>query len=250
MKLGFKIPPILIGINQYHGTLLDYRAQFKTGVSKREEKIGIMTDIYSQTERLLKDIIYFYSANIWHDEILGKYEPEEKMEAAETIIKNKVSNYRGVQKATFGQLIQILHNINKLIKSDKRIGNEFTQNFHRSELLRKSHFQALEEVLPYRSRFTHDKKDKLVTNQNCINIINILFHFVSDLQKKCIFPMYIRITREITNEYGVNYIEALDEKGDKWIIKTNEWIDTESSYLMISKTKPIARAPIIIKKFW
>lgn len=250
LKLGFKIPPILIGINQYQEKLLDYRAQIQTSIRKREEKIGIMTDIYSQTERILKDLIYFYSANIWADEILSKYEPEEKLEAAESIIMKKVNNDREIQKASFGKLIQMLRNINNLVNSDERIKKKFIQKFHRSELLDRSHFQALDEVSPYRSRFTHDKKDKQVTNQNCLDIINTLSNLVSDLQEKSVYPNFIRISREITNEYGVNYVEAIDEKGKKWTIKTNEWIETELSYFMISKTKPIAIEPIIIEKFW
>jgi len=40
--------------------------------------------MYIETERILKDVIYFYASNLWKEKIEKAYEPQKKKETAES----------------------------------------------------------------------------------------------------------------------------------------------------------------------
>jgi len=250
LKLGFEIPPRLVGINSYREILENYKRQLESAELQPEQKIGIMTSVYVETERILKDVIYFYIANLWREEIEEAYETEDMKEIADKIIQEEFKVEKRTDVLTFGDMISLLRRMNKHVEGEEQLRKKLVDDFKRPHIVLKQHFQTLDQISPYRSRFTHDKKKAEVDLKTCTEIVSKLIALSSDLEEKRIYPYLIRVAREVTNEYGVTYLEAIDEKGGKWILKPEGWVRPGPEYFMFSEKNPIAVHPIVIEKFW
>jgi hypothetical protein len=60
--------------------------------------------------------------------------------------------------------------------------------------------------------------------------------------------MVMRISKEVSDEYGKSYAECVDEKGKKWLFYTEEYLETSRPYFFYSKTPSIAVNPVIVEK--
>jgi hypothetical protein len=255
LKLGFEIPPSLIGIKIYQELLEIYKKKLDYTEIQHEEKVGIMTNTYVETERILKDIIYFNIFYLWNNKI-NNYTPEiedyrgnYKKSALKEILRDELKIKKDIEVLTFGDLINLLKKMNNYINSDGKIKMNLTDNMKKSEIMPDDKLQILEQISKYRSYFTHDKKIN-IDIKKCKAIIIKLSNLSYDLEKTNIYPNLIRISKEVENEYGVTYLEAVDEWNRNWILKSNDWIETGPAYFMFSETNPIAINPIIIEKVW
>jgi len=104
----------------------------------------------------------------------------------------------------------------------------------------------LDEVSPYRASFTHPKM--YPGNGACRKIFKLAKEFEQILRSENIYPTVLRITREISDEYGRGYAKGIDESDNIWTIYTGEWLDPERQYFMYSKTNPIAVHPVLVQK--
>jgi len=102
------------------------------------------------------------------------------------------------------------------------------------------------------SRFVaHKRKEataKRVNRKACLEMVEDLRRF-SVIDENRIYPKVIRVTYEVTNEYGTRYFEAVDDKGSGWTIKYRG-LDPSRPYFMCSKTNPVAVNPIIVEKIF
>jgi hypothetical protein len=248
-SVGFKIPPHLVGISAYQETLENYRKQLESTELQPEQEIGIMTSVYVETERVLKDIIYFYIANLWKEKMEKAYEADEKKEAADKIIREEFLVKKRADVLTFGDLISLLRKMNECVEANEQLKKKLPEDFKRPQMVLKEHLQTLDQIAPYRSSFTHDKK-KEVDLKKCKEIISKLIALSRDFEPKRIYPCLIRVAKEVTNDYGVTSLEAIDERNRKWILKPKGWVEPGPMYFIFSETNPIAVHPIVTKKFW
>ena len=256
LGLGFKVPPKLIGLGHALDSFHTFERDFKKSVNIKQ-KSGIMSQVYVETERLLRDLTSFYMSFLWKKDI-EKIEEELEEKAKELTpsqIKIKAltlvaSKRLGVKKPfdrlTFGEFVGIARELNRNIEQSRSLKRKVKKTFNRDWFLSKDNMRSLAEVSSYRANFVHLKK--FPGDESCRKILRKLSHFAQELATEKIFPIVLRITREIEDEYGKSYAEAVDENGDRWILYTEEWLDPATPYFMYSKTPSIAINPVLIEK--
>ncbi|MCH7561363.1 MAG: hypothetical protein IIC67_08385 [Thaumarchaeota archaeon] len=143
--------------------------------------------------------------------------------------KNAISDEEKIKK---------LHDIKKIAKEIKILPEKIL------ELLKKININ--------RTRFVHDAETRILdTTFNHDEIIDKLIDVSQELKEKQVYPIQIQVRKEITNEFGVRFLEAIDYDGNNWTIITDEiFLNTNRNYLMFSNTKDTAINPFIVSKFW
>jgi len=232
LKLGFSLPPTITGLKDYQKFLSECRKK----LYKDEPLSGIITDVYRETQNVLRDITYFYIRFLWQQEDVNE------------IIREKIGlqDYKPFDKLGLGHFINLIRVLNSKIQKDKALKKKMSDNFGRNNVLSKEDIGILDEISPVLSvSGRHEKVDK----KECFCVLDKLQSLSESLEKKETYPRTIRIMHEVTNEYGVGYFEAIDDRGDVWTIE-KRWLDPSKPYFMHSKTYPVAIDPIIIEKIF
>jgi len=247
LKLGFNLPPILVGLNDFDAVLDKCALRLK----KRENLSSVMQDVYDETERVLQDLAYFYICFLW--KIKTRLRKPEEIEAdINRIVKNLKVSDKPFARLTFGELIKLIRNLNKELRRNKELKQELTKIFGTGCVLPKKWVKFLGEISKYRAPlYAHKKRAKVKppNRKTCSNIISELKDFSRFLHQNEIYPRVIRVTYQVTDEYGTQYFEGIDDRGDEWTIKYR-WLDPSTSYFMHSKTNPVAVNPVIIEKIF
>lgn len=247
LRLGFNLPPILTGLSDFN-LVLDKCA---TRLKKREDLSGVMADVYGETERMLQDIAYFYICSLWKIKTRRR-KPEEIEVDINSVVKDLEVSDKPFTRLTFGELIKLIRTLNKEVRRNKKLKEELTKTFDRSFILPRKCMEVLNEMSKYRALlFAHKRKEKVkrLERKTCSNLISELKEFSKFIGQNDIYPRVIRVTYEVTNEYGTRYFEGIDDRGDEWTIKFR-WLDPSKSYFMYSKTNPVAVNPVIIEKIF
>ena len=248
LRLDFNLPPILSGIVEYN-LFLD---RCLKRLLKKESISGVMADVYSETERILQDLTYFYICYLWKISTKSKKPEELETEITNIVRELNVSN-KPYTRITFGEKIKLIRTLNNKIRKNKNIKKILLDTFNRRHIIPNNQIKILEEISIHRASLFAHKKVKIRGKKNnynkCNEIINNLILFSKILEEKKIYPHLIRLKFEITNEYGTKYFEAIDEYDNEWIVEY-QWLDPSKPYFMYSKTKPVAIDPIIIEKIF
>lgn len=247
LKLGFNLPPILVGLNDFDSILHECDIKLKKG----ESLSLVMQKVYDETERVLQDIAYFYICFLWKIRTRSRKLEEIEAEINNILKKLEVSD-KPFTRLTFGELINLIRKLNKELRINKKLKQEFMKTFGIEYILPKKWIKFLDEMLKYRAPlYAHKKRARVKppNRQKCSEIISKLRDFSSFLRQKEVYPRVIRVTRQVTNEYGTQYFEGIDDRGDEWTIKYR-WLDPSISYFMRSKTNPVAVNPVIIEKIF
>jgi len=252
LRLGFSLPVEMEGIEAYAKTLQSHQMKLEGAQIDSEQKTGIMVDIFKKTESILKDLIYFYCAFFWEDEVEKFFYPEEKKNALDNRIRRAFEIQKDVSDMNLGPLISLLRQIESWLQKDSQTRGLMEKEFKRPNLLLKEHFDILNQTSPFRPLFEHNvkRKKKEVDVETCRQIVEKLLMFAKDLKEKEVYPEIIRITREVTDEYGRTYLQAIDEGGKDWLIKSASWLQPRFAYFMHSQTDPVAVQPFTVAKFW
>ncbi len=232
LRLGFSVPPIITGLKDYQNFLKECRIR----IDKDESLSGIMTDVYRETQNVLRDIAYFYIRFLWHEEDINK------------IIRKEIGlrDYKPFEKLGLGHFIELIRTLNTKVRKDAALKERLHDSFARDYVLSKENMSILDEISATLSILQrHEKGDK----KECLPVLDKLMELSEFIKKEEIYPKIVRITRELTNEFGVEYFEAMDDENNEWIIK-KKWLDPSLPYFMHSNTKPVAVDPIIIKKIF
>lgn len=255
LKMGFNVPPSIIGLNYYIFQLKQCQKDLSETKGIRQ-KSGVMTQVYVATESILRDLVFFYAHSLWPKTIERfKSELEEKKEltnlqrktkTVERVLKKKFNIEKPFDRLGFGDFVDILSRFNNTIRKKKRVKIRMEKAFERSYVLPKETLDRLLLVSPCRASFAHVKD--FPGDEVCENIIMALLNFGDDLQKRRIYPMVLRISCEIEDEYGRAFVEAIDENGDKWTVYTRKRMEPILPYFMYSKPERIAIAPILVQK--
>ena len=256
LGLGFSVPPKLIGLRHTLDSLYRFERDLKES-SSIKQKSGVMSQVYVETERLLRDLITFYMSFLWEKDIEKIEEELEdkakeltpsqiKIKALTIVARKRLGVKKPFDRLTFGQFVGIARELNRNIKETRSLERRIKKTFDREWLLPKDFLRSLDEVSSYRACFVHPKK--FPGEETCHKILKKLSQLVQELADEKIYPIVLRITREIEDEYGKSYAEAIDENGDRWILYTEEWLDPAPPYFMYSKTPSIAINPVLIEK--
>ena len=248
LKLGFNLPPILYGLREFEKLINKCPLRLQKG----EPISSLMSDIYGALKTILRDINYFYICFLWR--IPTRYgKPDEiERQLTEVVRKLKVSD-KPFLRLTFGEHIKLLRTINKKMRKNKEMKNIFSEAFNRNNLVPQGIINLLDEISPSRSHlFAHKELEQInrePDQQICKQVIAKVKSICRILKEKKVYPLVIRITKQITNEYGVQYFEAIDEFNNQWIVEYS-WLDPSKPYFMYSRTNPVAINPIIIEKIF
>lgn len=115
LKLGFTFPPTLEGIWSYSNNLKRYRKQLKSRIEEDRRK-GIYNKVYSDTERILRDLILFFFSCLWEPKLKEYYKDDVKMKKLKEMIRKEFELTKPIDVLTFGDLCNLLSHINKMIQ--------------------------------------------------------------------------------------------------------------------------------------
>ena len=248
LKLGFNLPPILSGLVDFN-VVLEKSIQ---RLGKGEPVSGVMVDVYGETERVLQDIAYFHICFLWRIRTRAR-KPEEVEADITNVVKDLKISEKPFSKLTFGELIKLVRTLNKELRRNKNLKNELFKTFSRNNILPKKQMEILNEMSKYRAPLFAHKRGKEAAKRpdrkTCSEMTQKLNEFSGFINENKIYPKVIRVTYEITNEYGTRYFKAVDDEEGEWTIKY-QWLDPSKPYFMYSKTNPVAVDPIIIEKIF
>ncbi|WP_290623969.1 MULTISPECIES: hypothetical protein [unclassified Archaeoglobus] len=234
LQLGFNLPPVITGLEEYRKFLNECRK--KLG---RESPSAIVTDLYRETEGVLRNLSYFYLCFLYNTTLNN----------IDQVIREKVRlREKPFEKWGLGHFINLLRRLNKIVKKDRTLLNKLRKEFGRSQLIPQRLLNELDEISPkLSSSGIRHKKDTTISREDINEVINKLIDISHKLETQEIWPRVIKLIHKIENGYGIEYFEAVDEKGERWIIR-KRWLDTSRPYFMHSKTYPVAINPILIEK--
>jgi hypothetical protein len=211
-----------------------------------------MSDVYGETERILQDIVYFHIAFLWKVRTRGR-KPEEVEAEITKIVRNVKVSDKPFSKLTFGEFIKLIRTLNKEVQRNRNLKDELVKTFNRNHILPQDRMEILNKMSQWRATlFAHRRMKesaKKPDRQTVSEIVRTLKGFSRFIEESKIYPEVIQVTYEVTNKYGTRYLEAIDEKGNPWVIEYR-WLDPSKPYFMFSKTNPVAIDPIIIEKIF
>jgi hypothetical protein len=253
LKLGFTFPPKLDGLLSYSNELKRHRAQLEAGVDD-ELRRGLWNKVYSETERILRDLILFFFSCLWQSRLREYYKNDVKGAKLKEMIRAEFGLRKSVDILTLGDLCDLLSHINKKIQSNSSLRRDVESIFKRTCIVPSKHLEKLEYVRSARTVLTGihpTKKKDADPMMTFLKLLEISEDWLSLSKQGRIFPLLIRVKEEKTNEFGISHSIAIDEKGDQWTLKkSGMWIRPEYAYYMLSDTELVAIEPILVEKIW
>jgi hypothetical protein len=239
LRLGFNIPPNIVGISQYRKLLDGYLSD----INKDKPVKEIMRDVYVETGNLLRDLAYFYIC--WY----SKSTDVEKIN--EMVSELNISD-KPFQRLTLGEHIKLIRTLNTKIERDRTLKKRFSADFGKDRILPKDKMDILDKISAYRKPFIHpDTDETLPDRETCIQIVSDIQDFSGYIEKEGIFPLVIQTKRDVTDEYGISHYEVVDDRDNEWWVhEEHVWLDVHKLYFMHSKTYPVAIDPLIIEKMF
>lgn len=226
--LGFDLPQRLVGLKKYQEILKD--VYDKTDISVDDVRL-----IANETDRILKDLIKFYSKFLWDI---------EEDEDFKKIIKDKLEIEKSCSKLSTGDLVGILRNINKFININKNITDKMNLEFNRNYLIHKKTLKILNDWVTFRNSVIHANRPIVIKETN--EILKKITDFSNDIQRN-IYPLVVRLEKEEIDKYGTHFVIFEDERGNKHRVLRSGYIET-SVYFMSPSNKPLRINPFIVKR--
>jgi len=250
LKLGFSVPPELEGIVSFALKLEKYRKDLESGLTLGVDK---WNEVYNFLERILEDLILFYSGILQKQKLITI--EEEKREAEiKSWIRKTFKLEKQFDDLTLGDLCALLRDMNRFLKDHKNVGKRLNKLLGRVYFLKDQHLDVLDFVKGCRTELTKihwARRRKQYDQMEVLTKLLALFDdWNSETRQLRTCPYLIRLKQEVTNEFGVRYYTVVDEESRVWNLKTREWIEPEDVYFMISDSMPFAINPILLKKFW
>ena len=258
LGLGFNVPPTLTGATAY----LNNIQKFKRDLSDSRDvgvRSGIMSRVFVEMERILRDLAYFYTTFLWSEQLdnlesaieteMVELTPKQvKMKALDFFVRKKFRIKKPFERLGFGDFIGLITTVNKTAQKARSLKKKMNRAFGRTWILENKHIKVLENISPYRSSFTHTKD--YPGDEKCDEIGKLIENLIEEIRLRKIYPIVMRISREISDEYGKRYAECIDENGNRWLVYTDEYLDTSRPYFVHSKTSNIAVNPVIVEKIF
>ncbi|UCE15665.1 MAG: hypothetical protein JSV12_07290 [Candidatus Bathyarchaeota archaeon] len=253
--MGFFIPVSPSGLNNYVDILNGLKRTLSR-TKKLETIVGSITSGFVETEKVLKDITFFYGAHLIHNEDESLQKRKEDLEDIEKEILRmcygKEGRVRSIERASFGQLVEILRLMEKHVEQTPQLSKRMDDFFGRQTILdpKGQIIRRLDQISPYRKFYVHDvsKKD-LHESKPAIFVLDLMNKLAESLRG--IYPTPIFGARLVTDNFGTTYLIAKDEQDKEYTIYMSEYIDDEvlqHQYLMKSSSSLIVLNPILVFK--
>jgi len=253
--MGFFIPIAPSGLINYANILNGLRLTLSR-TRRPETIVGSVASAFVETERILKDIIFFYGAHLAHDERDSLQKRKEDMNDIEKeILKmcyGKEGQIRSVEKASFGQLVEILRLMEKYVNKTPQLSRAVFKFFGRNTILDDAGhiIRMLDEISQYRKFYVHDvSKQDLRVVKPAIFVLDLMDKLAEKL--KGIYPKPIFGARIVTDNFGTTYLIAEGDEGKEYTIYMSEYLDEEvlqHQYLMKCSSSLIVLNPILVFK--
>ncbi|HML02651.1 MAG TPA: hypothetical protein VK487_04675 [Candidatus Bathyarchaeia archaeon] len=258
LGLGFDVPPPLAGVT---ASLKSIQKLQKDLSESRDVgwRSGIMSRVFVEMERILRDLAHFYIAFLWRerlDDLRERVEEERKeltarqvkLKVLDVFVRRKFKITKPFERLGFGDLLNLLKIIDKWGQESTSLKRKMTRSFSRTRILEKKEIRLLDSISPFRSSFAHTKD--YPGDEKCDEIIRLMEDLVERIRSSKISPLVMRVSREVRDEYGKSYAECVDENGDPWLLYTDEYLETSRPYFVYSKTPNIAVNPVIVEKLF
>jgi hypothetical protein len=258
LGLGFSVPPNLVGISTYTKSIQRCRKDLSEA---RDDvvKSGTMSQVFTTTERALRDLTYFYIAFLWKkqlEDLESKVEAEMpdlnsrqvKAKSLDIFIRRRFRIRKNFERLGFGDFVSLIKIVNSAVGKSELFRMKLSKSFDRTHLLQGKEIKILESISPYRSSFTHTKD--YPGDEKCDEIVGLIEGLLRNFQDGKIYPLIIRISKEVRDEYGRSSAECIDEYGEKWLVYTEEILEPSQPYFLFSKTPRIAVNPVVIEKIF
>jgi hypothetical protein len=249
-RIGFTIPRAPRGIGQRLEGIETAIREMKTKDLVTQK--GIVTSAFVDVESVLKDVICFYATALWEKEIDEVRSTEEVswIEATDVYLSRRLNLRRSkpLPKLTLGQLKGLLFSLDEQGYSDVD-ARVILSMLSRDTILTPTERTMLDFIAKLRPRFTHDVPQH-IESEDCVKVMVAIRDMFRSFLENGTYPTPITVTKRVTNDFGVDYSEGIDEFNAKCIIMVkNSWMGP-GLYLMKKGTPPAAIDPIIVDKFW
>ena len=255
LKLGFALPPTLEGINSLVTELEKRKLRLEEYRITTAERDGLMSESFVIVEKILKDLASFYVCFLWPKTIEQHFEQDEKKKALNDLVRRElqVGRKEGLDRLMIGELIKVLRKLNEIVGKEESMRERTLQELKRKELIPDALISMIESTCNYRAYFVHDsikgKRDLVINTRLCQKLLNDITSFAKTLANDRIYPCVLRIHREVTDEYGRTYVEAVDDSGKSWVIRSKSWLRPEFAYYMPALSHGfVAVEPFIVEK--
>lgn len=255
LKLGFSLPPFLEGLSSFSLMLKSYYEHLMNDI-KDEKQLGMWNKIYSRTENILRDIIYFFYHVLWEKELEEyHWKSEIILRKLQENIKKEFKLVKPITLLTFGELCGLMSQINKKISNNDDVYDKVNKLLHKDHILRKKDIKVLNAMASSRTVLTQihfTKRKKVNSSSDVLNkLMNMVNEWLSLKGYERVYPIMVRLKEEIENEFGIRYIKVIDEYEKEYVIKKSDfWMESTHSYYMLSETERLIIEPILIKKIW
>jgi len=245
LRLGFEVPRPPRGAISLLKTLESSLRTMET--DDLQSTTGMVTTAYVQLERLLKDMIFFYTSVFWEDEI--EYIEGTEVETISDYLRSRFKIPKPVNRLTLGELVELLLRIENS-DMDRSIRSLINEKLGRASILSQMQKSRLRSLSARRKNIAHHVSTA-ATKEDCKYILTEMKELLTDLEETQAYPRLILIMSEATNEYGISSMKAVDEHGFPWTIKSEKYeLGPAQQCLLLSETVGIAIDPVIVKRFW
>jgi hypothetical protein len=170
------------------------------------------------------------------------------MKALDVFIRKKFGIEKPFEKLGFGEFIGLIRRVNKVAQEVESLKKKMAKSFSRTWILENKEIKILENISPLRSSFAHTKD--YPGDEKCDEAVRLIEDLIEEIRSRKTFPIVIRISREVSDEYGKRYAECIDENGDRLLLYTDKYLETSRPYFVHSKTPKIAVNPVVIEKIF
>lgn len=248
LAMGFTISTEISGISAYLKLLESYVNKLESEIDS-EQLRGLMMNVYVQSEKILKDLIYFHVAIFWSS-VRKEENNESKLSIARKIIRQEFGERKDFSKPSFGQLVYLIKKMNTYVSENESRRKQIQNALGRDYVFPPKELETLIKIAESRGQFSHDSLKPHSSSFSTIDIIKELSSIGRKLKSEKIYPTIFRVTRDITNQYGISYVDAIDEDDVSWNVKTEEWLEPGTLGMMHSRTDKIAIFPFLVIKYW
>ncbi|MCP8316319.1 MAG: hypothetical protein H3Z51_05590 [archaeon] len=234
--LGFSLPPVVFGLYGFKQFIDKCNRQLEKEIRIPQQ---LVMDIYRETEGLLRDIVYLNLRLVWRNEPI------------DDVIRNKLglANFKPFDKLGLGHFINIIRTLDAKVRKESQIRKLFVDIFGKDFLISKEVSNILDKISPMITEPRH-KTEKELNKEDYSLILQQLRQLVEKIETEKIFSPLITIQREITNEYGTKYFDAIDDAGERWIIPIGTYVEPGKCYYLISKSQGVPMEDaIVIKRY-
>jgi O-acetyl-ADP-ribose deacetylase len=192
--------------------------------------------VRSQSEALLRDMLRFHGMVLLN----APYESDMKR-------RGWYQTERRLDQVTFGVLAGILGHLGAAVSGqDDEVTRRFRSLFGDSTLLGDLASDTLNNVVRIFNQAVHPKNGGVeagAARSACTQILDYMRY----LQTSGIYPPVISVVSWTDDAYGQRLVNAIDDRGERHVLFTQQRIEPGHTYFMHPTTNPMRINPILVR---